>query len=75
MNLLATMFIEAITVTGRWRMALIVPLCLAIAIVYKTIRCKKLSAIPRAVGPLWITILLGMYAVAIGLWGLYRLTV
>ncbi len=70
--MLALIFRDAIEVTGLARAALILPLCLAIAVVYKTIRCEDLSRVPRAAAALWVTIVVGMYAVGIGLWLLFR---
>ncbi|RJP34317.1 MAG: hypothetical protein C4547_11110 [Phycisphaerales bacterium] len=72
MPILALIFRDALEVSGPGRAALILPLCLAIAIVYKTIRCEDLRRVPRAAAALWITIVVGMYAVGIGLWLLFR---
>jgi hypothetical protein len=47
------------------------PLCLSIAIVYKTTRCERLRDVPAAVGVLWVTITLGMAAVGVGLWAVF----
>ncbi len=52
---------------------LLLPLCLSISIVYKTLRCRHLRDVPLAALVLWITIVAGMYAVGIGLWLVYRL--
>ncbi len=68
---LAALFTEALTLTGRERMLLILPLCLCIAVVYKTLRTERLADIPRATFALWITIVVGMYAVGVGLWAVF----
>ena len=44
---------------------LLVPLCVAVAVVYKSIRCKTMERVPREGAELTITILLGMAAAAV----------
>jgi hypothetical protein len=50
------------------RLWMLLPLTLAIAIVYKTARVKNLRAVPFAAFLLWITTLGGMLAVAVVLY-------
>jgi hypothetical protein len=64
-----------IAVSGFWRAAPLWPLALSIAIVYKTTRCETLREIPLATLALWITIVLGMYAVGVGIWLLFGICV
>ncbi|UCF33518.1 MAG: hypothetical protein JSV78_14405 [Phycisphaerales bacterium] len=64
-----------IPMSGTHHMLLILPLCLSIAIVYKTLRCENLRDIPAAAAILWGTIVVGMYAVGVGLWALFSLMV
>lgn len=71
--LLATLFIDPMTITGTGRSLLLLPLCLSISIVYKTLRLSDASRVPVASLVLWITIVLGMYAVGVGMWLLYLL--
>jgi len=73
--LLAGILESGIPVTGMQRFALMIPLCLAVAIVYKTTRCEKLRDVPMASLVLCVTIVLGMYTVGIGLYVLFRLMV
>lgn len=61
--------------SGMQRMLLVLPLCLSISVVYKTIRCEKLADMPLAALGLWVTIIVGMYAVGIGVWLLNLLLV
>lgn len=68
---LAGLFTTAIQLSSQQRLALMLPLCLSIAIVYKTTRCERLSDVPAAVGVLWVTIILGMTAVGVGLWAVF----
>lgn len=72
-DLLSTVFLHPLSLVGWQRMLLLLPLCLAIAVVYKTTRCKTTREIPLASLVLWITIVVGMYAVGIGLLIVYEL--
>jgi len=64
-----------LSLTGLGRMLLLLPLCLSVSVVYKTIKCEDLRVKPLAlaVGALWLTIIIGMYAVGVSLWLLYTL--
>jgi hypothetical protein len=44
---------------------LVVPLCAAVSIVYKSIRCKPMSRVPREALGITIWILLGLIAAAV----------
>lgn len=68
MVILAALFTEAIKLQGPQRFFLMFPLCLAIAIIHKTIRMDDLTRLPRAALGLWLTIVFGMCAVGGGLW-------
>lgn len=69
------LFTTAIELTGVQRSLLMLPLCLSIAVVYKTTRCKRVRDIPVAALILWVTIVAGMYAVGIGLWAVFNIMV
>ena len=68
---LAGLFATPIRLTGFEHALLLVPLSLAIAVVYKTVRCERIRDIPLASVVLCVTIIAGMYAVGIGLWLLH----
>lgn len=68
---LAGLFTTAVQLSGQQRLALMLPLCLGIAVVYKTTRCERLADVPAAATVLWITIVLGMGAVGVGLWAVF----
>lgn len=70
-SVLAGLFTSAMQLSGQQRLALMLPLCLSIAIVYKTIRCERLGEVPAAVAVLWITIVSGMAVVGVGLWAIF----
>jgi hypothetical protein len=73
--MLGALFTHAIELSGRQRILLMLPLCLAIAIVYKAIRSENLSRLPAAALSLWVTIVVGMSAVGVGLWVLFEIMV
>lgn len=58
---------------GWQHMLMLVPLCLSISVVYKTLRCERLSEIPVASVALCVTIVGSMYAVGVGVWLLYMI--
>lgn len=68
MAILAALFTESIKLQGPQRFFLMFPLCLAIAIIHKTIRMDDLTRLPKAALVLWMTIIVGMCAVGGGLW-------
>lgn len=74
-DMLATLFLNPITL-GRWQsMLLLFPLCLAVSVVYKTTKCGNVREIPLASVVSWITIVVGMYVVGIALLLLYEVMV
>lgn len=73
LDLFATIFVTALELSGPQRLMLMWPLCLAVAIVYKATRCEDVRQIPKATVVLWGTIIMGMYAVGVGLWALFNL--
>jgi len=74
-GVLAGMFTTAVELTGMQRFVLMFPLCLSVALVYKTTRCENLRDVPVAALTLWVTIVVGMYAVGLGLWAAFNIMV
>jgi hypothetical protein len=74
-DLLATLFSNPLTCDRRTGMLLVLPLSLAVSVVYKTIKCHSLREVPLAVLVSWITILVGMAVVGVSLLGLYHILV
>lgn len=72
MQLFAWIFFDAWELSGRMRLLLLLPLCLAIAIVYKATRLERLEDLYRAVPPLWLTMVVGMYGIGVLLYVLYQ---
>ncbi len=71
-DVLAQLFVTPVSLSGVEKSLLILPLCLSISIVYKATRLERLRDMPAAVAGLWVTIVIGMYAVGVGLWVVYR---
>jgi hypothetical protein len=72
MFLAYTIFLDPLPVWSRswyWPL-LLLPLCLAVAIVYKGVRCGQVSRIPREALGLFITIVALMMVTALALAGL-----
>ena len=74
-DLLAALFITPLTCDRQTGMLLVLPLSLAVSVVYKTIKCHSLREIPLAVLVSWITILVGMAVVGVALLGLCHILV
>lgn len=72
-NLLAALFIDWIPITGAGRLGMLLPLALSVSIVYRTIRCERLAAIPLASLVLWITIVAGMMLIGLVLLVVFHL--
>jgi hypothetical protein len=59
--------------TGLQHLLLLCPLCIAISVVYKTIRCPDLGKVPLAAAIQSITIIAGMLGVGVAVWLVYLL--
>ena len=75
MSVIAGLFTTAMELPAGRRAFLILPLCLSIAVVYKTLRVSDVRKVPLASIVLWITIVVAMYAVGVGLWAVFSLLV
>ena len=69
----ATLFLDPIPLSGIQRAALLLPICLSISVVYRTIKTPNLRDIPKTSLALWITIVVGMWVVALTLYVVYLL--
>ena len=54
------------------QMLLLLPLCLCVAVVYKTTKCQNVRQIPLAALVSFISIVVGMYAVGVALLLVYQ---
>ena len=54
--------------TGFTRFLLMLPLCLSVAVVYKVTRIGDIRQALTAAVVLWVTIVVGMIAMGVGLW-------
>lgn len=68
-------FITPVPLTGWQQLSLLLPLCLAVSIVYKLTKLESLREVPKAALITWVTIVVGMFAVGLGLFLLHRLMV
>jgi len=73
MEILSSLFVEPIHLTGWSRLAMMLPLCLAIAVVYKALKLDDLRSLPAGSLALWATLVLGMMAVGVVLLVVYEL--
>lgn len=72
MNDLLAVFLQPVLLTRWQQMLMLLPLCLAISVVYKTTRCERLREMPWAAFVSWVTIVCGMYVVGIALLIVYE---
>jgi hypothetical protein len=72
MQLAWRMFLDPMPVWDYWPW-LILPLVVLVSIVYKSIKCKSMSTVPREAGAISFWILFGMVAAAGILWGIVAL--
>ena len=73
MPALSDLFIKPFSITGVGRLGMLVPLVLAVSIVYKTIRCERLSSIPLASLSLCFMIVFCMMMIGAALLGVFHL--
>ena len=52
---------------------LLLPLCVAVAVVYKSIKCRSMKQVPREAAVITVWILAGLGAAALVLWALVAL--
>ena len=64
-------FTTGIDLTHFPRFVLMLPLCLSVALIYKSTRKENMREVPAAAAVLWVTIVIGMVAVGVGLWVLF----
>ena len=64
-------FWQPLPVWDYWYL-LLVPLCLGVSIVYKSIKCHRMSQVPREAGVIFLMILAGMVFAAAALMALVR---
>ena len=65
------LFRQPLPIWDYWYL-LLIPLCVGISIVYKSIKCREMKQVPREASVIFIMIMLGMTATAAGLYALMR---
>ncbi len=73
--MLATLFVHPMEISTTTALWLVLPLCLCVAIVYKTVRTHNIRRLPRQIGVLMAYITGGLVVLAVGLWLVQRLFV
>lgn len=63
----SSIMVKSVPIEGLWRLVMLLPLSLAVSIVYKTIRCEKLSSVPVASLVLCFMIVSGMLLIGLAL--------
>ena len=75
MSLLAfAPFLQPLPLWNYWAW-LLIPLCIAVSVVYKTIKCRHVRQIPREAAAITMWIILAMIGVAAGVLLVYKLFV
>ena len=67
-------FVQPAPVWDYWYL-LALPIVAALSIVYKSIRCHKMSQVPKEAAVIFVTILAGMLIAAGALWVMVKLAV
>jgi hypothetical protein len=71
-----TPFVQPPPIWGAWyQLALALPICAALSIVYKSVRCGEMKRVPREATVIFITIVVGMVLAAAVLMLLVKLMV
>jgi len=73
MESLRALFINYIEIRGVGRLLMLAPLILSVSIVYKTLRCRKLTAVPLSSLRLCVSILVTMMLFGGVLLAVYRI--
>ena len=66
-------FTTPVPLTGWEQLLLLLPLCLAVSVVYKTTKLDNIRDLPKACLASWATILAGMFGVGAALYLLHWL--
>jgi hypothetical protein len=68
---IATLFYNPITVSFNSELLMLLPLCAAVGLIYKTIRVEYLSQLPREYVKLLAYMAFGLVALSVLLWATY----
>ena len=72
-DFMSDLFVKPISIPGAWRLLMLLPLSLMVSVVYKTIRCRRLSSVPLASCSLCFMIICGMMFIGVFLLVTFRL--
>ncbi len=73
LEFLPDLFVRPVSISGIGRLGMLLPLALMISVVYKTIRCERLRAVPLASLSLCFMIVSGMLAIGLFILVTFRL--
>lgn len=73
--MIATLFVNPITLSNQAVLWLILPLCLSVAIIYKTIRTRNLRRLPLEIASLMAYMVGGLVLLGAVLWGILYICV
>jgi hypothetical protein len=68
--MLATLFYNPVHIPSDVVLWMIIPLCAAVGIVYKTLKIKNLQQLPAAFGILMLYMLGGLVLLGVALWAI-----
>ncbi len=63
-----TLFYNPMDLAGDWSLWLLIPLCLSVSVVYKTVRTENLRKLPLEIVSALCYMLAGLTALGVGLW-------
>ena len=66
------LFLDPLPLWDYWPW-LLIPLSIGVSIVYKSIKCKSMSTVPREAAEIALVILFGMAGAAAVLWGVVEI--
>jgi hypothetical protein len=73
--MLAMLFVHPMEISTTTALWLVLPLCLCVTVVYKTVRTHNLQQLPRQIAVLMAYITGGLVVLAVGLWLVQQLFV
>ncbi len=68
--MIAELFVHPCVIPYHMTLLLLPPLCILVAIVYKTVRVRELRMLPKQAGILILYMLGGLFALGLGLWAI-----
>ena len=70
--MIARLFVNPMLISWGACLYLVIPLCVVVSVVYKTVRVRYLSDLPKAAGLLVVYMLVGLVGLGAGLWVIWE---